>query len=113
MKRFHVYVSVTELAQSVCFYSTLFATESAVFKSGYAKWMLDGPRINFAISRRGAASGIDHLGQQVDTAEELTGLETQPRDADSAPSSETEPAAAACSAPKAAPPAPAMLCCGQ
>ena len=84
MKRFHVHVSVKDLAQSVRFYSTLFATEPVVLKSDYAKWMLDDPRLNFAISQRGAASGVDHLGMQVDTAEELTGLETQLRSADAA-----------------------------
>jgi catechol-2,3-dioxygenase len=71
MKRLHVHVSVDDLAQSVRFYSTLFAAEPTVTKPDYAKWMLDDPRVNFAISARGAAAGLDHLGIQVETADEL------------------------------------------
>jgi catechol 2,3-dioxygenase-like lactoylglutathione lyase family enzyme len=61
MKRLHVHVSVADIAQSVRFYSTLFAAEPAVLKPDYAKWMLDDPRVNFAISSRGATTGLDHL----------------------------------------------------
>jgi catechol 2,3-dioxygenase-like lactoylglutathione lyase family enzyme len=71
MKRLHVHVSVDDLAQSVRFYSTLFAAEPSVAKSDYAKWMLDDPRVNFAISTRSGESGLDHLGIQVETTDEL------------------------------------------
>jgi hypothetical protein len=71
MKRLHVHVAVEDLAQSISFYSALFATEPAVTKPDYAKWMLDDPRVNFAISTRGSATGVDHLGIQVETADEL------------------------------------------
>jgi hypothetical protein len=71
MKRLHVHVSVENVAQSVRFYSTLFAAEPAVIKPDYAKWMLDDPRVNFAISTRSAQTGVDHLGIQVETADEL------------------------------------------
>jgi len=71
MKRLHVHVSVEDLARSVRFYSTLFATEPTVLKSDYAKWMLEDPRVNFAISRRGGEPGIRHLGIQVEDRAEL------------------------------------------
>jgi catechol 2,3-dioxygenase-like lactoylglutathione lyase family enzyme len=71
MKRLHVHVSVDDLAQSVRFYSTLFASEPTVQKADYAKWMLDDPRVNFAISKRGHAAGIEHLGIQVEDKTEL------------------------------------------
>lgn len=74
MKRFHVHISVADLMVSVRFYSALFAAEPTVLKSDYAKWMLDDPRVNFAISQRGseaADTGVDHLGIQVETDNEL------------------------------------------
>jgi catechol 2,3-dioxygenase-like lactoylglutathione lyase family enzyme len=71
MKRLHVHVSVDNLDQSIGFYSTLFAAQPSVVKPDYAKWMLDDPRVNFAISTRSGASGLDHLGIQVETPEEL------------------------------------------
>jgi catechol 2,3-dioxygenase-like lactoylglutathione lyase family enzyme len=71
MKRLHVHVSVDDLAHSVRFYSTLFAAEPAVVKPDYAKWMLDDPRVNFAISARGGRAGLDHLGIQAETPDEL------------------------------------------
>ena len=71
MKRLHVHVSVDDLAQSIRFYSTLFAAEPAITKPDYAKWMLDDPRVNFAISKRGGQTGLDHLGIQVETPDEL------------------------------------------
>ncbi len=71
MKRLHVHVSVADIAQSVRFYSTLFAAAPAVIKPDYAKWMLDDPRVNFAISTRNGQKGLDHLGIQVETADEL------------------------------------------
>jgi catechol 2,3-dioxygenase-like lactoylglutathione lyase family enzyme len=71
MKRLHVHVSVDHLDQSVRFYSTLFAAEPTVLKHDYAKWMLDDPRVNFAISKRGGAAGVQHLGIQVEDGSEL------------------------------------------
>jgi catechol 2,3-dioxygenase-like lactoylglutathione lyase family enzyme len=71
MKRLHVHVSVDDLAQSISFYSTLFAAEPAVTKPDYAKWMLDDPRVNFAISTRSGQTGLDHFGIQVETPDEL------------------------------------------
>ena len=74
MKRFHVHVAVSDLERSIGFYSTLFAAGPTVRKSDYAKWMLEDPRINFAISQRERVSGVNHLGFQVDSADELTAL---------------------------------------
>jgi predicted enzyme related to lactoylglutathione lyase len=71
MKRMHVHVAVDDLSASINFYSALFATEPSVVKSEYAKWMLDDPRVNFAISARGRAPGLDHLGIQVENKDEL------------------------------------------
>jgi catechol-2,3-dioxygenase len=71
MKRFHVHLNVDQLDSSICFYTTLFGVEPSVLKSDYAKWMLDDPRINFAISQRGRAAGVDHLGMQVEDESEL------------------------------------------
>jgi len=71
MKRMHVHVSVQDLDASVRFYSTLFAARPTVLKADYAKWMLDDPNVNFAISTRGAPLGIEHLGIQVADADEL------------------------------------------
>jgi glyoxalase/bleomycin resistance protein/dioxygenase superfamily protein len=71
MKRLHVHVSVEDIAQSVRFYSTLFAADPVIVKPDYAKWMLDDPRVNFAISTRGGATGLDHLGIQAETQDEL------------------------------------------
>ena len=82
MKRLHVHVSVDDLAQSVRFYSTLFAAEPAVTKPDYAKWMLDDPRVNFAISTRSGGSGLDHLGIQVETQGELEEIYGRLRQAD-------------------------------
>ena len=77
MKRLHVHVSVDDLAQSIRFYASLFAAEPTVTKPDYAKWMLDDPRVNFAISQRNTRTGLNHLGLQVDSAEELAGIRTQ------------------------------------
>ncbi len=71
MKRFHVHLCVNDIAPSVGFYSTLFGHAPSVQKPDYAKWMLDDPRINFAISAQGHAAGLDHLGFQVESADEL------------------------------------------
>ena len=71
MKRLHIHVAVENLPQSIGFYSALFAAGPAVVKADYAKWMLDDPRVNFAISTRGREPGLDHLGIQVENADEL------------------------------------------
>ena len=71
MKRLHVHVSVEDIKQSVGFYAALFAAQPSVLKSDYAKWMLEDPRVNFAISTRGREAGLDHLGIQVENADEL------------------------------------------
>jgi catechol 2,3-dioxygenase-like lactoylglutathione lyase family enzyme len=77
MKRFHVHVAVEDLDANVRFYSTVFGVSPTVLKTDYAKWMLDDPRVNFAISKRGLKPGIDHLGVQVESKEELTALRGQ------------------------------------
>ena len=74
MNRFHVHLNVADLQGSIRFYSQLFASTPSVVKHDYAKWMLEDPRINFAISTTGRAVGIDHLGIQVDSTEELSTL---------------------------------------
>ena len=84
MKRFHVHLHVDNLDQSIAFYSRLFAAEPTRVEADYAKWMLDDPRVNFAISTRGAQAGIDHLGFQVDEAGELADLKTRAESADMA-----------------------------
>ncbi len=71
MKRFHVHVAVDDLAKNIRFYSTIFGAAPAVVKDDYAKWMLDDPRINFAISQRSGKFGVNHLGLQVDSGAEL------------------------------------------
>jgi catechol 2,3-dioxygenase-like lactoylglutathione lyase family enzyme len=71
MKRFHAHVRVDDLESSVRFYSTLFGTEPAVLKPDYAKWMLDDPRVNFAITAGSTLTGLDHLGLQVESDEDL------------------------------------------
>lgn len=74
MKRLHLHVSVPDLDRSIQFYATLFGAEPSVVKDDYAKWMLDDPRVNFAISTRDRAPGLDHVGIQVDTRGELSEL---------------------------------------
>jgi catechol 2,3-dioxygenase-like lactoylglutathione lyase family enzyme len=74
MKRMHLHVSVPDLAQSISFYGTLFGSAPTVVKDDYAKWMLDDPRVNFAISQRGGPAGVDHVGIQVESAAELREL---------------------------------------
>jgi hypothetical protein len=71
MKRLHVHVAVHDLSQSIRFYSAMFGATPTVEKPDYAKWMLDDPRVNFAISKRGAKTGLDHLGIQAENGEEL------------------------------------------
>ena len=82
MKRLHVHVAVHDIKQSVRFYSALFAAQPSVLKDDYAKWMLDDPRVNFAISARGAKTGLDHLGIQAENGTELEDLGTRLAQAD-------------------------------
>jgi lactoylglutathione lyase len=77
MKRFHVHLHVADLEQSVGFYSRLFATQPARQEPDYAKWMLEDPPVNFAISTRGQGTGIDHLGIQVDNDADLAELKAR------------------------------------
>lgn len=74
MKRFHLHISVDNLEESIRFYSGLLGTAPTVLKDDYAKWMVEDPRINLAISRRGRKTGLDHLGVQTDDASELDDL---------------------------------------
>ena len=89
MKRFHVHVAVKDLDASIRFYSALFGSDPTVTKSDYAKWMIDDPRINFAISQRGAHTGVNHLGLQVDSDDELELLRAQAERASPLTASET------------------------
>ena len=82
MKRLHVHLSVDDLARPIRFYTTLFAAEPTVAKPDYAKWMLDDPRVNFAISTHGAQPGLDHLGIQVETPDELNEVYARLQQAD-------------------------------
>ena len=84
MKRFHVHAHVEDLQASVAFYARLFGAAPTRLESDYAKWMLDDPRINFAISTRGGKPGVDHLGIQADSEEELAELKAQAQAADMA-----------------------------
>jgi catechol 2,3-dioxygenase-like lactoylglutathione lyase family enzyme len=80
--RFHVHLHVADLAQSIGFYSKLFGAAPAKSETDYAKWMLDDPPVNFAISTRGEAGRIDHLGIQTDNSEDLAALQARARHAD-------------------------------
>ena len=82
MKRFHVHMHVDDLAKNIAFYTQLFAAEPARVERDYAKWMLEDPRVNFAISTRGSKPGLDHLGFQVDESEELAALKARAEAAD-------------------------------
>ena len=90
MKRFHVHAHVEDLEKSIAFYSKLFGAEPARVERDYAKWMLDDPRINFAISTRGTQPGVDHLGIQTDSEEELQELKARAQAADMALQDEGE-----------------------
>src|SRR5450755_4284721 len=83
MKRFHVHVAVKDLSESVRFYSAIFGAPS-VLKDDYAKWMLEDPRINFAISNRGQTPGINHLGMQAEDDAELEAIHANLQKADTA-----------------------------
>jgi len=90
MKRLHVHVSVKDLPASIRFYQTLFGAEPSVTKPDYAKWMLEDPRVNFAISTHRQPVGLSHLGFQVDTDEELQGMRAQLEAADARMAEQTE-----------------------
>ena len=82
MKRMHVHVTVGEIDQGVRFYSSLFGQAPSVLKSDYAKWVVEDPRVNFAISTHGTSTGFDHLGIQVDDEDELEEIEGRLRAAE-------------------------------
>jgi catechol-2,3-dioxygenase len=82
MKRFHIHVGVKDLNQSIQFYSSLFGQKPTKVKDDYAKWMLEDPRLNFAISTRANSYGVDHLGIQVDESSELHELTERLKKAD-------------------------------
>jgi catechol 2,3-dioxygenase-like lactoylglutathione lyase family enzyme len=82
MKRMHLHVAVDDLAKSIHFYNTLFGALPSVEKSDYAKWMLDDPLVNFAISQRGTKAGLDHIGIQVENEDELAEIKTRLETAD-------------------------------
>jgi extradiol dioxygenase family protein len=77
MKRFHIHISVEDLSKNIQFYSQLFNAEPTVIKDDYAKWALDDPAVNFAISNRSSKVGLDHVGIQTETDEELKSLQQQ------------------------------------
>jgi catechol 2,3-dioxygenase-like lactoylglutathione lyase family enzyme len=82
MKRFHVHLHVQDLQKNIGFYSALFHQPPTRTEADYAKWMLEDPPVNFAISTRGEGTGLDHLGFQVESADELTALKAQAQQAD-------------------------------
>jgi catechol 2,3-dioxygenase-like lactoylglutathione lyase family enzyme len=90
MKRFHVHLHVADLSASVAFYSNLFGAEPARIEADYAKWMLDDPRVNFAISTCAAAPGLGHLGIQTDDAAELAAMKATAEAAELTPRDEGE-----------------------
>ena len=94
MNRFHVHLNVADLDAGIRYYSALFAAEPAVRKPDYAKWLLEDPRVNFAISATGRAPGVDHLGLQADSAETLAEFGQRLQQADAA--TVAEPGALCC-----------------
>ena len=74
MRRFHVHLGVPDLSESIRFYSALFGAPPSVEKPDYAKWMLEDPRVNFAISHRASRTGLNHLGLQAESTEELQAI---------------------------------------
>ena len=90
MKRFHVHVAVDDLSKSIAFYSAMFGEQPAVVKPDYAKWMLEDPRVNFAISNRGLAPGVNHLGLQAEDEAELEAIHANLQKADTAIAAEKE-----------------------
>jgi len=89
MKRMHIHVSVDDLGRSIAFYSQLFGTEPGVHKPDYAKWMLEDPHVNFAISQRGEKPGLNHLGIQAESDVELAEIKMRLDNADMAVLTET------------------------
>jgi catechol 2,3-dioxygenase-like lactoylglutathione lyase family enzyme len=81
MKRLHVSVGTTDMEKSVAFYSTLFGTPPTMERDGYAKWMLDDPRVNFVVDRKATGAGVDHLGIQVEDEHELADVTARLNDA--------------------------------
>ncbi len=77
MSRFHIHIAVADLSRSIEFYTAVFGSEPTKTESDYAKWQLDDPKVNFAISSRGAAPGVNHLGLQADSGEELAAMEAR------------------------------------
>jgi catechol 2,3-dioxygenase-like lactoylglutathione lyase family enzyme len=92
MKRLHVHVSVADLEESTRFYATLFGSDPAVTKDDYAKWMLDDPAVNFAISSRGQGGGLNHLGFQVDDNDDLENIRGRLTQAGNAVADQTDAA---------------------
>lgn len=84
MKRFHVHMHVTDLPKNIAFYSAMFNAQPARSELDYAKWMLEDPPLNFAVSTRGSSTGVDHMGIQVDNSMELLALKAQAQTADMA-----------------------------
>src|SRR5215471_15664184 len=84
MKRFHVHVAVDDLGKSIAFYSAMFGAQPALVKRDYAKWMLEDPRVNFAISNRGLTPGVNHLGFQAEDEAELEAIHANLQRADRA-----------------------------
>ena len=82
MKRFHVHVAVSSLDESIAFYSKVFGTGPTVRKPDYAKWLVEDPRLNFAISARGGKPGVNHLGFELDSDEEFKAMHAQLAEAD-------------------------------
>ena len=82
MKRFHIHVGVKDIQKSVQFYSTLFGQKPVKLKNDYAKWMLDDPKLNFAISTLSGEEGVDHLGIQVEDSGELSEITNRLKSAD-------------------------------
>jgi catechol 2,3-dioxygenase-like lactoylglutathione lyase family enzyme len=82
MKRFHVHLHVDDLTRNIDFYSKMFGAEPARVEGDYAKWMLTDPPVNFAISTRGSQRGVDHLGIQTDSADELAEMKQRAQAAD-------------------------------
>lgn len=92
MKRFHVHVHVNDLAKNIAFYSAMFDQQPTRADADYAKWMLEDPPLNFAISTHGESTGVDHLGIQVDSKEQLAEIRGHAAKADMAVLDEGEAA---------------------
>jgi len=82
MSRLHIHIAVDDLQHNINFYSAMFGASPTVLKTDYAKWQLEDPKVNFAISSRGRKAGLDHVGIQADTADELAAIEARLQQAD-------------------------------